>query len=138
VLDPLAQAEGHAVENQAAFARFPGDEQLRHVGQRLARPRAAGRLVDRDVTPTEDGQALVRGEVFDQGEDTLSLGGIRGEAASLGKVEPRDRAEKSIGKLRQDAGPVAGVRVGTGRAAVLEIAKNAKGAGHDLVAASGP
>src|SRR6185437_16066618 len=65
-------------------------------------------------------------------------GDAHGVGAGLGEGEPGDRLEEGVGDLGQDAGSVAGVRVSTCRAAVLQIAKNAKGARYDFVAAAGP
>jgi hypothetical protein len=115
------------------------------VRQRLARPRTAGGGIHRDVAPAEDGQPLVGRQLGELGAGTLPFwlvdrqereaGGV---AARGGQLEPGDRAEERVGQLGDDAGAVAGVRVGARRAAVLKVAKDAQGAGHDAVAAPGP
>ena len=114
------------------------------MGQRLAGARAAGGVVDRDVAPAEDGQPLVGGELGDPREATRPFCGIDGQegeaggvAARLGQAEPGDLPEERVGKLGQDAGTVAGVRVRARRAAVLQVAQDAQGTGHHVVAAPG-
>ncbi len=145
MLNALAQAEGEAVEDQAAFGRRARQEQLREVRQHLTCAGTARGGVHRDVAPAEDGQPLVGGELGHLGAGTPSFclierqeGEAGGVAAHLGQFEPGYRAEERVGKLGEDAGAVAGIRVGARRAAVLKVAENAQGAGHDTVAAPGP
>jgi hypothetical protein len=112
------------------------------VGQHLPGAGPAGGLLDGDIAPAEDRQPLVGGEIGDLGDSKgpfLRSDGEKGQAggvtARLGQREPSDLAEERVGQLREDSGTVTGVRVRAGRAAVLQVTKNAQGTGHHIVAA---
>ena len=55
-------------------------------------------------------------------------------ARGCGQLEVDDLAEERVRDLQQDAGAVAGVRLGAGRAAVLEVAQRGDRLGDDVVA----
>ncbi len=104
------------------------DHHLAHPRLVLLRVRADVPVVDRDVTPGDHALALRLDRVGDQ---LLELSGARlvtGQEADADSVLARrrqllgeDRPEERIGKLEQHPGAVAGVRVGAGGAAVLEV-----------------
>ena len=52
-------------------------------------------------------------------------------AAGLGQLEVDDRAEELVRDLDQDAGAVAGVRLGAAGAAVLEAEQRGERLAHD-------
>ena len=51
-----------------------------------------------------------------------------------GQLEVDDGAQERVGDLEQDAGAVAGVDLGAGGAAVVEVAQRGERLGHDVVA----
>ncbi len=54
-------------------------------------------------------------------------------AARHGQGEGEDGAEERVGHLDEDAGAVAGARVGAGRPAVFEVDQEVEGLPHDVV-----
>ncbi len=141
VLDPLAHDErepfqAHPVDRTQGGA----DEQLAKQGHDFARARADHRVVDRDVAPAEDPEALTPDDLLDEGDDLLGVG-LRGRQerdarrvlTGGGQVEVDDLPEESVGHLDRDAGAVAGVRLGPLGAPVLEVAERSDAHGDDLV-----
>ena len=145
VLGALAQAEGHAVELDAAKPLLGGDEQLTEDRHALA-----GGLADEvgghgHVTPGDDAKALVHRDVGDpllgQGALVVVLGQVGhadGVGARLGEVGIQDGAEEVVGDLGEDAGAVTHQRVGAGGAAVVEVAQRVEGVRDDVVAGTAP
>ena len=69
------------------------------------------------------------------------LGLVRGQEADAGRIRTGDRqieindsTQERIGDLHQDAGAVTGVRFGSDRATVVEVAQRGKALGDDVVA----
>ena len=52
------------------------------------------------------------------------------------ELEVDDRPQEGVGDLHQDAGAVAGVDLGAGGAAVVEVAQGGERLDHDVVAGS--
>ncbi len=57
-----------------------------------------------------------------------------GVGARAGELEVDDVAQERVRDLEQDAGAVAGVHLGAGRAAVVEVAQRGERLAHDVVA----
>jgi hypothetical protein len=70
----------------------------------------------------------------------MPFGGEEGHAgrigAGLGQLEVAGSAEKLVGDLGQDPGPVPGSRVAALGAPVLEIAQHPQGPGHHIITAA--
>ena len=95
------------------------------------------------VAPAEQHQALGLDLVGDDALDDLApgrllrheqradrvLAGLRQLEADFGRLA----LEEGVRDLHQDAGAVAGARIGADRAAMLEVAENAERVGDDLV-----
>jgi hypothetical protein len=154
-LGPLAQHEGaplqpgHAVDGLGAAERGGvgagtdglGDEQLGEVRHDRAGGRAdVGAVrVDRQLAPAEDGQALLGGQAGDVLDARGALGLVDGQEGDADGVLAHRRqvevdlgAQQRVGDLREDAGAVAGVRLGAGRTAVVEVVQGGQPRGHDL------
>ena len=111
-------------------------ERRHHASCRRPQP---GRI-DRHVPPAENGQALVGGGFLDERHD---LGPSRvvkrqechadGIVAERRQFERDDRTQERIGNLHGHARTVAGLRLGTRSAAVLEVAQCGKRLGHHPV-----
>ena len=146
VLGALAQAERQPLQRHAGHAAGPcaATKSWLNVGitPRAVLPSDVG--LDRDVAPAEDGEALLVGELLDPlaglGDLLVVAGqerradGVRVLAAGSSKPASADLAQERVGDLHQDAGAVAGVGLGAGGAAVVEVAQGGEGLGHDVVA----
>ena len=103
------------------------------------RRRRRSRVV-RQLTPAEDGQALLRDglDVRDRRGALVAVDGQETVAdrvvADLGQFEVDDRAEERVGDLRQDADPVAVVGFSSLGASVVEVAQHGQCVLHDFVA----
>ena len=143
VLDALAGDEAATVEVDARQRRLAlggGQEEVAerrlHVGGLLA----DHGVVDGDVAPAEDAQALVVGDLG-HGVHGGGLGlGVPGQErhadgvrAGLGEREVDDGPEEPVGHLDQDPGAVAHVRLGVGGAPVVEVAQGAQAQLHHAV-----
>jgi hypothetical protein len=53
--------------------------------------------------------------------------------AGCGQAEPAGRAEERVGELGEDARPVAGLRVASLGAAVVQVAQHREGLGHRVM-----
>ena len=100
-------------------------------------------MVQRNVAPTQEGQALVGNHAFNVGNARGNGSVVLGQenhpntVFSLSGQRRSGRgghfAEEGIGHLHQNAGAVAGVGVGTGRAAVAQVIEHLQGFGDDGV-----
>ena len=141
-LGPLAQAERAALQRHAGQAGTGcGEEQLAEQRHHAAGGRAERLRVDRYVAPAEDCQPLGLGELLDLLTGLGDLVGVTleerradGVRARAREVEVHDRAQEGVGDLEQDAGAVAGVRLGARCPAVVEVAQRRQRLRHDVVA----
>ncbi len=145
-LGALAQPEGLAVELDPAErdALVVGvrrlQEQLLEGRCRVPCQRAQVRGVGRDIPPTENGEALLRGDPGDPGLQLGALGLVEGQerhadgVASHGRqIETGDRAQERVGDLRDDPGPVSGSGIRPHRTAVLEVTERLQRRRDDVV-----
>ena len=144
-LGALAQAEGHPLQLHARDAlRGAGDEELAEGRHHAEGGRTEDRGVGRDVAPPEDRQALLGRDLLDPGDlrgDLLLVTGQERGADGVGVLRRQLDAElcghlaqEGVRHLHEDAGAVAGVRLGTRGTAVLEVAQSGQCLGHDVVA----
>ena len=135
VLDALA---GHVHVAFEVGAREPvlGHEHLAERGQHLAGARAGHVRADRHVPPAEDREPFVGEDLL--GVDHRGLDVVAGQERDAGRVltrgrevEVHDRAVQTVGQLHEDAGAVAGVGLGAGRAAVVQVAQRGEGLVHE-------
>ena len=135
VLGALAQAERQPVERHARRRGRPAAatnswRKTRHAPRAPCADAASG--VDRDVAPAEDRAGPPRRR--SPRCAACGLGALAGRRRAgrrcrrrrrppAGSVEVDDRAQERVGDLDQDAGAVAGVGLGAGGAAVLEVAQ---------------
>ena len=118
-----------------------GDEHLGEGRHHAARGGAELVGVDGDVAPAEHGEALLGGDLLDPAAGLGGLVGVGGEEAGADGVrvlrrqlEVDHRAQERVGDLDEDAGAVAGVGLGAGGAAVVEVAQRGQRLRHDVVA----
>jgi hypothetical protein len=145
VLGALAQAIGAAVECHATergdmAGLRARDEQLFEGGEGLVCEASEVGLIDRHLAPSEHVEVLNGGDAFDLPLLLLPRHAIGREECDAGRVladgrkfEGEHLSEEAIGHLNQDARSVTGSRVGTDRAAVLEIAKGFERQSDDVV-----
>ena len=108
-----------------------GDDELADARRHLARGRADVREVDRHVAPADDALALVGDCALEQPLQLRPAGFVvarqeadRDAVRARGRQLLTDhRAEELVRQLEEDAGAVAGQRIGPGGAAVLEVAE---------------
>ena len=96
--------------------------------------------IGRHVAPADDVLTLLAHRL---GEQRLELGAARvvtrqeddGDAVATGrrKLRAHDAAQERVGHLCEDPGAVAGVRIGSGGAAMLEVLERLQRALHDTV-----
>jgi hypothetical protein len=137
----LAHAEGDPVEFDAVHGlagravgvvgqAVRGQEHLRDPGHRRQRAGAEVGRVDGNIAPGEYHRTLDEGVLLD---DAHGVGGgvrVGGQEREAGGVRTRgwevyggDRAAQRVGYADHDAGPVAGVGLGTARAPVVHAAQ---------------
>ncbi len=143
--DLLAQDVERALELVLGELSFSLSNENLHVeGLGRLHRFAERRIVDRHVAaPAEDFQAFLRRHLLEalahdlaalgvarheQNADAVLAGGGKLDAERLGLA-----GEELVRDLHQDAGAVAGARVGADRAAVLEVAEDLQRVGDDLV-----
>ncbi len=143
--DRLAQDVELALEFVLAEFLFPLSNEHLHVDGFGRRHRdAERRIVGRDVgAPAEQLEAFLRGDLFERlAHHVAAFGVARHEQhadAVLAGLRQRDAEllrlarEELVRDLHQDAGAVAGARIGADRAAMLEIAENLQRVLHDLL-----
>ncbi len=142
--DRLAQDVELALEFVVGLDRAVAADEHLHV-------RGLGRLdgfaergiVGRHVAPAEQHQSFVLDLVGDDALDDLAPGRLlRHEQRADGVVARLRQLEADLGRLareevvrdlHQDAGAVAGARIGADRAAVLEVAEDVERVGDDLM-----
>ncbi len=131
-LGALAQHEGLAVQLDARAA--VAHEQLREGGHGGAGAVAEQVRGDRDLAPAEDREVLLGGDGLDLLHGDGLCGAVGGEegdtdgvAAGRGELEAGHLAQERVGDLAEDSGAVARVRLGAGRAAVLEVPQYGQG-----------
>ena len=147
VLGALAQAEGEAVEVDAAARLAGGGREHELEGRHgAARHGAEDVRVDRDLAPAQDGEALFNRERLDRGLRLRGLVGFDGQErhahdvrAGLRQLEAidliaGDLPEEPVGHLHEHAGAVAGVGFTADGTAVVEVAQRGEAVGDDLVA----
>ena len=144
-LGPLAQPERLAVERDALHRAIgrracTRQEQLLEERHRLAGERAQAVGTHGHDAPAEHLEALVCGEGGDAALDRLALLDIRGQegradhvAADGRQREFDDGTQERVRDLRDDAGTVAGSRVGPDGTAVLEVAQRVERQVDDVV-----
>ena len=141
VLGALAQAEHHPLQRMPGDARALGlDEDLAEVRHHATGGDAHAGGVDRYVAPAEHRETLLVGELLDPRPRLRDVVRVAveerrtdGVGAERGELEVDDGAEERVGNLDQDPGPVAGARLGTGRAAVVEVVERGQCVLHDVV-----
>ena len=124
-------------------AGFALEEHLAHPGLACEGGGAQHRVIHGHFAPAEDRETLLGGDFFKSLLRGLGLGFLgRGEnhtRAVFSKLGKRDAllgtgaAEEFVGHLCEDAGSVAGVVLGTNRAAVVEIQQNGQRVADDRV-----
>ena len=112
---------------------FPHEE-LSDGGANRARVPANLGVVQWNVAPTQQGQALVGNHVLDVGNARSNRSAVLRQENHPDAVFPlagqryslrrRCLAEERIGHLHQDSGPVAGVRIRTGRPTMAQVVKH--------------
>ena len=97
----------------------------------------------RHQAPAQNGQAFQSGDPLHLGHGRGTLGRPGGQerhpgrvAAGLGQAEPADRTEHLVRDLGQDAGPVAGIRVGALGAPVIQVPQHGERLRHGLMGAA--
>ena len=143
--DRLAQDVQLALEVVLAELLFPLSNEHLHVDGFGRRHRdAERRIVGRDIgAPAKQLEAFLRGDLFEGLAHHLApLGVARHEQhadAVLAGLRQRDAErlrlarEELVRNLHQDAGAVAGARIGADRAAMLEIEQDGQRILHDLL-----
>ena len=120
-----------------------GCEHLPERGQHLARAGTGHVGGDRHLAPAEDGEALVGENLVDAlgrgvgvvGREEGNPGGV---LAHRRQLEGHDRAVETVGHLDEDPGTVAGVGLGAGRAAVIQVAERRERLVDQRAATCGP
>ncbi len=145
VLGTLAGNERLAVEFDTRGAVGGGDEELLHRRHRRPGGRAEALGAGRQVAPAEHDEPLLHRDVLDRGECLLEchrLGRQEGDARrvrTFGRErEPGDSPQEPVGYLEQDAGTVAGVGLGPGRATVGQVGERPKPGHHEFVRPHAP
>ncbi len=149
VLGALPEDVGQPVQFDAGAPAIrsvgAGEEELPEDGLGAPRGVADHRVVDGDVAPAEHLEPLLGGELLDLRRHRPGLariarqeGDAGGVGAGIGQVEVHDLPVEAVRHLDQDAGPVAGVLLGTEGAPVLELAEGADPECDDVVAALAP
>ena len=145
VLRALAEPVRATVECDAGQGRLvtdrgTGEEHLLEGGARLVRQLAEMLGLDRDLAPAEHHDVLARRDPLDALLLRLALLVIARQEDHAGRVLPHrrqleadDGAQELVRHLRQDAGAVARARVGSDRAAVLEVAQRGEREVDDVV-----
>ena len=147
VLGALAQAEGEPVEVDAA-AWLAGRRREHELEGRhgAARHGAEDLRVDRNISPSEDLEALLARDRLDRGLGFRNLVGIEGQECHADGVRARlrqletvdlvagDLPQEPVGHLHEHARAVAGVGLAAHGAAVVEVAQRGEAVGDDLVA----
>ena len=133
MLDPLA---GHV---RTPVQLDPGGPAVGHEQLPERRHRRAGGVADlgvveRDVAPAQDVEALLGDDLLDRCGGRVSGGTVgrqEGSANCVGaggrELEVDDLAEELVGDLEQEPCSVAGVDLGAGGAAVVEVAERGQG-----------
>ncbi len=128
VLGPLAQAQREAVQRHPGGTVGCRDEELLEPRHDAERARAEPGGIDRHGAPAEDEQPLLVRERLDRLHrirSSLTLVGQEHDPcrvrAGRRQLERHDRTQERVGDLQQDPRPVAAVRLGTRRAAVVEV-----------------
>ena len=130
VLGAPPQAVDQSVEGDAARpavgALRSGDEELPEDRFGALRRRPDDRVVHGHLSPTEDLEPLLDGDLLDPVSHQVGLPGIprqegdaRGIGALRGEVEVDDLPVEAVGHLEENAGPVTRVLLGAEGAAVL-------------------
>ena len=110
------------------------DHQLPDARHGRARQRADRRRIDGNVAPGDQPAAVL---LDGSDEHRLFADGVeehRHAVFAFGRKFGKRRAEERIGNPREDAGPVAGLGIVAGRAAVHEALEDGETVGNDLVA----
>ena len=121
------------------------DEHLANLGQHRPCERPRGVLVDRDVTPAEEGLPFLGDHPLDEAHAGLLLGRLLRQEDHPDAVAARGRerdalgrtlaTQKRVGDLHEDARPVAGQRIAPARPAVGEVLENGQALLDDRVRA---
>ena len=141
VVGPLAQAVRLAVKRQVRLPRQPGHDQLDKLRQHGTGLVPAMSPVVRHVAPAEDGQALGRGDPRHLGLHDSPVLASRQErqprriAPGRRKIKFTPGTEQLIRHLGQDAGAVAGLRIGALGPAVIQVAQHGQRTGDRVVTA---
>ncbi len=145
VLGALAQDVGEALQRHPDH-RSVGrpDEELAERRHHADRGGAERRGVGGHVAPAQDGEALLGGDLLDATAGLGDLVLVAGKEGRADGVRVRLRqleaglaahlTEEQVRDTQQDPCAVAGVRLGAGGAAVLEVAQRRDRLGHDVVA----
>ena len=140
VFAAAAQGVRQPVQFDALLAVGAGHHELGEVRHHRDRDRAQGAVLGRDVAPAQHLEALGGGDLLDLGDRGGALvrllgqeGRADGVRPGLGQLEVADLAQEGVGDLDQDAGAVTGLGVGTGGAAVVEVAQRLQALFHDVV-----
>ena len=141
VLAPLAHQEQLAVERDARRTVGVVHEELPEARDHTPRRGPDQRVVDGNRPPAEHPQPLLGHDLLDACDGLLGVGGVEGQEGDTDAVRARRREveaghppEEGVGHLDEDAGAVAGVRLGTRCAAVVEVAQRSEGGVDDVAA----
>ena len=143
MLAALADHEAAALQvgvgEQATVVAGGLDEDLLDGGLGVPRDRADALVAHGDVTPADNGDALLGGDPLHHphrvhGEHPrLRQEGQPGRVRTGGReLEVHDLPQETVRDLEQDAGAVTGVGLGAHRTAVLEVDQGRYGLVHDV------
>ena len=144
LLDQAADDVELPLEGQVLDGPFgPIDEHLADQGLTGLRARAETGVVGRNLTPAQEMEALLRHDSLEEPEALDATDLVRRQedhahavAAAAAELEPRLSRlfrEELVGDLDGQAGAVAGVLLGSGRASMLEVDQYGQGIANDGV-----
>ncbi len=146
-LDAAADDRELAPERARAHVAAAADDELADHRLALAGERADGVGADRHGAPAERALALLDRDPHHQllaaqaqgglaRQEGLGDGVVAGRRQGERELLPGPAAEEAVGQLQHQPGAVSGVRVGTGRAAVLHAEQRLEPLLDDLVRAA--
>jgi hypothetical protein len=143
VHDPFEVQPGQGLTRGVRRETVRGEEHLPQAGHRGQRRLTQTVGVDWDLPPAEHGRAFDEGVLLEHPHRARRGGLVDGEEHDPGRVRARRwqwevhyLAEKLVRHTDGDAGPVACVRLGATRAAVVESTQAGQASGDHIVTAA--
>ena len=140
MLGAAAQHVGEAVQVDARLALTAGDDQVLEVRHGTDGDGRQGAGLDGHLAPRDDVQLHLLGDGLDRGAHLGAALRVHrkerhahGVLPGLGETGLDDGAQEAVRDLDQDAGAVTGRLVGTGGAAVVQVAQRLEPLLDDLV-----